>query len=351
MANIVILGAGLMGSAFSTPLADNGHDVRLVGTFLDGDIIEEVHETRVHPKLRVRLADAVTPYTYDRLDEALEGVELVVVGVNSLGVEWAADMLGPRLPAQTPVVMLTKGLDGDGKQLSLLPDLFRAGLPDALAERVQIAAVGGPSIAGELAVRRHTCVVLAGKDAALLERLAGWLRTPYYHVWTHTDFVGVEVCVALKNVYALAVGIVGGLLEKEGGPVSEYVMHNQAAALFAQSMWEIAYLVETMGGRRETVFALPAAGDLYVTCMGGRNGRMGRWLGLGMSYTDAKRRYMADVTIEGAELALAIGPTVERMIADGKLDGTRVPLLRAMIQIVCNDAPVELPWEQFFAGQ
>ena len=59
---------------------------------------------------------------------------------------------------------------------------------------------------------------------------------------------------------------------------------------------------------------------------------------------------MADDTIEGAELAMAIGPTIEQMVLDGKLDGARIPLLRTMIHIVCNDAPVAIPWDDFFAG-
>jgi glycerol-3-phosphate dehydrogenase (NAD(P)+) len=350
MANVVILGAGLMGSAFSTPLADNGHQVRLVGTHLDGDIIEEIHESHTHPRLRVRLPAAVTPYTYDRLAEAMTGADLVVVGVNSLGVAWASDMLGELLRPETPVLMLTKGLEGDGANLHILPDVLRAGLPDTIQDSVQVAAIGGPSIAGELAVRRHTCVVITGPDASLLERLAAVLRTRYYHVWPNTDFTGVEVSVALKNVYALAVGIVGGLLEKEGEAENASLMHNQSAAIFAQGLCEMVYLVELAGGRRETVYSLPGAGDLYVTSMGGRNGRMGRLLGMGMPYTDAKKGHMPGETVEGAELALAIGPTVEQLVWDGKLDPKRIPLLRAMIQIVCNDAPVNFPWDAFFAG-
>jgi glycerol-3-phosphate dehydrogenase (NAD(P)+) len=349
MANVVILGAGLMGSAFSTPLADNGHAVRLVGTHLDDAEIEELHESGVHPRLRVKLPAAVTPYSYDRLGEAILDADLVVVGVNSLGVEWASFMLGQVLSPETPVLMLTKGMEGDGKQLHLLPNLLRGGLPPTLQNGVQIAAIGGPSIAGELAVRRHTSVVITGQDQQLLDRLAALIRTPYYHVWTNTDFVGVEVSVAMKNVYALAVGIVGGLLEKDGTGADGYVMHNLAAAIFAQGLSEMAYMVEVMDGKPETVLGLPGAGDLYVTSMGGRNGRMGRWLGLGHHYIDAKRKYMAAETIEGAELALAIGPTVEKMIADGKLDGRKLPLLREMIQIVCNDAVARIPWDAFFA--
>ena len=350
MANIVILGAGLMGSAFSIPLSDNEHQVRLVGTYLDGDIIEEIHETRLHPRLNVELPPEVQPYTYDRLGEAIDDADLVVLGVNSLGVEWAADALGAVLPVETPVVMLTKGLEGNGKELQILPDVLRSRLPAPLRERVQLAAIGGPSIAGELAVRRDTCVVLTGHDPALLTRLAALVRTSYYHVWTNTDLVGVEVSVAMKNVYALAVGLVGGLLEREGMGANDAVMHNLSAAIFAQAMWETNYLVEYAGGRRDTVLSLPAAGDLYVTSMGGRNGRMGRLLGLGMPYSDAKTKHMAEDTIEGAELAMAIGPTVEQMVLDGKLDGARLPLLRTMIQIVCNDAPVSIPWDGFFAG-
>lgn len=349
MANVVILGAGLMGSAFSTPLTDNGHSVRLVGTHLDDEIIEELHDSGMHPRLRIKLPASVIPYTYDRLGEAMSDADLVVLGVNSLGVDWASFMLNDLLPPETPLLMLTKGLEGDGSSLRILPEILRGGLSPLQQAGVKIAAIGGPSIAGELAVRRHTSVVITGQDKALLAQLASLIRTPYYHVWTNTDFVGVEVAVAMKNVYALAVGIVGGLLEKDGVGEDGYVMHNLSAAIFAQGLSEMAYMVEVMGGQPATVLGLPGAGDLYVTSMGGRNGRMGRWLGLGQHYIDAKRKHMPTETIEGAELALAIGPTVEKMIYAGKLDGTRLPLLRTMIDVVCNDAVAKIPWNDFFA--
>jgi glycerol-3-phosphate dehydrogenase (NAD(P)+) len=247
--------------------------------------------------------------------------------------------------------MLTKGLAGDGAQLHILLDALRAGLPAQVRDRVNIVAIGGPSIAGELAARRHSCVVLTGPDQELLDRLAALLRTPYYHIWTSTDTVGVEVCVALKNVYALAVGLVGGFLEKEGVADNGAVMHNLSAAIFAQGLWEISYMVGIMGGQQRSVYSLPGAGDQYVTSQGGRNGRMGRWLGLGLPYSRAKAQYMPDDTIEGAQLAQAIGPTVENLITQGKLDGRALPLLRTMIHIVCHDAPADIPWDDFFAGR
>jgi glycerol-3-phosphate dehydrogenase (NAD(P)+) len=349
MARIVVLGAGVMGSAFTTPLADNGHDVRLVGTHLDGDIIEQVHENHYHPKLRIHLAESVKPYMHLQLDEALEGADLIVLGVNSLGVDWAAAQLGPRLSEKVPVLMLTKGLAGDGKTLQILPQALRAGLPHDRS--YLIGAIGGPSIAGELAARRPTGVLVTGPDPAALERFASMLRTPYYHVWTSTDLVGVEVCVALKNLYALAVGLAQGWLEKGEPAENNARMHNLAAAIFAQSMSEMSYMVEWMGGQQRSVYALPGAGDLYVTCQGGRNGRMGRLLGLGNRYAEAKAREMPDETIEGAELALAIGPTTEAMIRNNQLDGRALPLMRTMVDIICHDAPAVLPWDELFTAR
>jgi len=353
MARVVILGAGVMGSAFSVPLTDNGHEIALVGTHLDDEIIEQLHEDGVHPGLRTKLADTVTPYTYDRLAEALVGADLVVVGVNSLGIDWAAMMLGPLLEPNMPVLFLTKGLEKGDEGLQILPQTFKNLLPTDLQENIPLVAVGGPSIAGELASRRHTSVTLTGSDQALLDQLSSLVQTPYYHIWTHTDLIGIEVCVALKNIYALAVGMAAGLLEKESQsgdtPPNQAAMHNPAAAIFAQGLWEMAYLVELMGGQQRSVIGMPGAGDLYVTCQGGRNSRMGRLLGLGMHYTDAKVQQMPHDTIEGAELALAIGPTVVAMIYENKLDPNKIPLLHTMVKIVCNDEVAQIPWDDFFA--
>ncbi|BCX04214.1 MAG: NAD-dependent glycerol-3-phosphate dehydrogenase [Candidatus Roseilinea sp.] len=344
---IVVLGAGVMGTAFTMPIADAGHTVHLVGTHLDGDIIEEIHETRVHPRLKSRVPDAVTPFPIAGLGEAIQGADLVVLGVNSHGVAWAANVLADVLPPDVPVIMLTKGLYGDGESLHILPAFFRSQLP-ARSSAVAVMAIGGPCIAGELAARRHSCVVLGGSDVQKLNALAAALRTPYYHVWTSTDLVGLEVCVALKNLYALAVGLVIGLLERDGIAGNGAQMHNLAAAIFAQGLYETDYLVRHLGGDMRSVYTLPGAGDLYVTCQGGRNSRMGRLLGLGMPYAQAKAEHMPNESVEGAMLAEAVGDTVHAMIRAGKLDARKLPLMLAVIDIVCHGAPVEIPWDAFF---
>lgn len=348
MANVVILGAGVMGTAMSVPLSDNGHRVNLVGTHLDSNIIDRIRTDRLHPALKTRVPDTVQPYTHDQSDQVIKEADLVILGVNSLGIYWATEKLGPLLPAHVPILAVTKGLVGDGNSLRIIPEeICRRLLSDHNLD-VQFSAIGGPAIAGEVAVRRHTSVVFSGSDPELLTKLAGWLRTPNYHIWVDTDLVGVEVCVSLKNAYAMAVGIVQGLLEKSEPAENGAAMHNVAAALFAQGLWESAYLVDYMGGKQTSVIGLPGAGDLQVTCQGGRNSRMGRLLGLGQQYSQAKANHMAADTVEGAELAYAIGPTVKAMIDGGALEKSALPLLSCIIDVICDDAPVDILWDQFF---
>lgn len=344
--NIVVLGAGVMGTAFTTPAADAGHKVYLVGTHLDNDIIEEIQETRFHPKLKRQVHELVVPVPISGLEEVIKDVDLVVLGVNSLGVQWAAHTLADVLPPNTPVVMLTKGLHGEAEVLSTLPAYFTSQLPPHLQD-IEVMAIGGPCIAGELHARQHSCVVLGGHSQNTLTRLANALRTSYYHVWTTTDLIGLEVSVAMKNLYALAVGVAYGLLEREGLS-SQPGVHNPAAAVFAQGLYETAYLVNYLGGKVSSVFSLPGAGDLYVTCQGGRNSRMGRLIGLGMTYTEAREQFMPNESVEGAMLAEAIGPTVRTLVSLNKLDARRIPLLLHMIDVICDEAPVEIPWDAFF---
>jgi glycerol-3-phosphate dehydrogenase (NAD(P)+) len=348
--NITVLGAGVMGTAFTLPVSDNGHAVKLVGTHLDGDLIEEMHETRVHPGLRSRIGDGVTPLPIAGLDAALPDAELIVLGVNSHGVRWAAETLGTAAGSRAlpPVLMLTKGLAADGKNLTVLPEAFRKALPRRL-RNTPVMAIGGPCIAGELAVRRHSCVNIAGTDARVLKQFAATLRTPYYHVWTNTDLIGLEVCVALKNVYAMAVGLSLGLLERDGDTPNDAKMHNPAAALFAQGIFETQYVVKHMGGRLRSVLTLPGAGDLYVTSQGGRNSRMGRLLGLGMPYAEARAKHMPTDSVEGAMLCEQIGSTVRAMAKRGAFDARRIPLILHMIGIVLDGTPADIPWDAFFA--
>ena len=328
MTRIAILGAGVMGSALSYPLTDNGHQVNLIGTHLDDATIAQIKVDATHPKLQRRLPDGVTPFAFADISAGLANADVIALGVSSRGVTWAAHAIGPYLRPGQPVIMVTKGLTAhhDGT-LEIFPTTLEAALPTSLRGQIPIAAIGGPSIAQELAARRQTYVVFTSRDQATLDQLAPLFATPYYHIWTSTDVIGVEVCVALKNVYALGVGLIPGVLEAAGGVDINAAMHNHAAAFFAQGLAEMTEIVQLLGGRIETVFSLPGAGDLYVTCQGGRNGRMGAMLGSGVDPEEANERMQGD-TVEGVEAVSVIAPAIEKLIARDILRPEAMPLLR-----------------------
>jgi glycerol-3-phosphate dehydrogenase (NAD(P)+) len=349
LTKITVIGAGLMGTAVTFPAADNGHDIHLVGTHLDTNIIDSCRARRFHPRLKRELAPNVHPYYHTQIAEGMQGAEVIVLGVNSRGVRWAANAIGPHLKPGQIILMVTKGLestpDGD---LRLLPDVVYDNLPEAIRDQVDYAAIGGPSIAGELAAHRHTNVVFVSRSAGILPRLRALFATDYYHIWTSTDIVGVEVCVALKNPYTLAVGLAAGIVEAQKTPdPAGAQMYNFAAALFAQGLSETAYLVKQMGGNLETVFSLPGAGDLYVTSQGGRNTRLAHLLGKGLPYSVAVEE-MPGETIEGIDALLVVGPAVERMIELGKIEADALPLLRKLYRIITRAEPVHFDFDDFF---
>jgi len=351
MAHVAIVGAGMMGTATAWPLADNGHAVRLVGTHLDAEIIRSCKEQHYHPRLRRELPPTVRPFYVEEVAEALKGVDVIVSGVNSLGARWIGRTIGPHLVPGQRIIAVTKGLETTAEgDLMILPDVLASEIPAAVRDRVNLAAIGGPCIAGELAARRHSCVVFGSRNGEAVEKLAAIFRTSYYHVWTTTDLVGLEYCAALKNAYTLAVGLAAGILEKSGGvDAAGAHMHNVAAAVFGQACTEMDRLLQIAGGSRHFAYGLPGAGDLYVTCQGGRTVRLGRLLGMGHSLSEA-REIMAGETLESAEIVRELGKALPGLVGRGRLGPDELPLLRMLVDVLVHGRPVNVPLERFFGG-
>jgi glycerol-3-phosphate dehydrogenase (NAD(P)+) len=351
MANVTIVGAGFMGSAMAWPLSDNEHTVRLVGTHLDADIIKSCKEKHFHPRLKRELPQGVKAYYVEEIAEGLDGAEIIVSGVNSLGVHWIGKTLAPHLHAGQMIIAVTKGLEADSDgHLTILPDVLASELPSRIRDQIKYAAIGGPCIAGELAGRRQSCVVFGSRDHSAAEKLACAFRTSYYHVWTTTDLAGLEYSAALKNAYTLGVGLAFGLLEKSGGPdAANAFMHNTAAAIFAQGCTEIERLLRAAGASTSWAYSLPVAGDLYVTSVGGRTVRLGTLLGQGYAYAQA-RQMMSGETLESAEIVRAMSVALPKIFERGMLQPDEVPLMRALIDIVVHSKLVDLPFDAFFGN-
>jgi len=347
MSKIVIIGAGAMGTAFALPCLDNNHDINIVGTHLEDGFIEKFKKNKnIHPGLNTEIPDQIKIFKFEKFDELLNSnIDLIVLGISSKGIEWVADQLsrlfkGKNLPN---LLMLTKGLSIHKNNYELLVDKLERLLVDKGITKTNISAVGGPCLAAGLANRVHSSVVIANKDINTAKKIANMLNTNYYHTSYSDDLNGVEVSAAIKNIFSMAVGAAKGLCSKNiSDEVREKNYLNTASALIKQSIHEMEIFVEHLKGKKETVKGLAGLGDLYVSSGGGRNAKMGSYIGEGLTFSEAKKTKMEKVTVEGADLAIEIAKKVNE-----DFDEKKIPLMLSMINAIVEDKKLEFNWEAF----
>ncbi len=347
MSKILIIGAGAMGSAFALPCLDNNHDINIVGTHLENDFIENLKANKYfHSGLKTKLPKEIKVFKFDKFNEIIKSnVELIVLGISSKGIEWVADQLSRTYKdKQIPnLLMLTKGLSIHNNKYELLVDKLERLLSEKGISKVNISAVGGPCLAAGLANRVHSSVVIANKNIQIAKKIADMLNTNYYHTSYSDDLNGVEVSAAIKNIFSMAVGAAKGLCSRN---ISEEVREknylNTASALIKQSIYEMEIFVEHLNGKKETVKGLAGLGDLYVSSGGGRNAKMGAYIGEGLTFSQAKKTKMEKVTVEGADLAKEISKKVNE-----DFDEKKLPLMLGMINAIVEDKKLELNWEAF----
>ena len=341
MANILILGAGSMGTAFSFPCSDNGHLVSIVGTHLENDFIDKINSTKKHPALDCEVEKNVKFLKFEKLKEELnKKIDLIVVAVVSKGIEWASNEISKVLKSNVPILILTKGLAINNNNYEVLAHKMERLFKQNGVKEINISAAGGPCLAKNLANKAHTSVVFANKDIKIAEKISKLVSTDYYHVSISDDVVGVEVCAAIKNIFSMAVGASQGLCDASKEKEKNYL--NTAAALIQESIYEMITFVENLKGKKETVIGLAGIGDLYVSADGGRNSKMGEYLGQGMTFQEAKKTKMPNITVEGADLALEIGPKIKN-----DFDNKTLPLMISMIDTICEEKPLKVNWKNF----
>lgn len=341
MSIITIVGAGMMGSAIGIPAAHNGHEVRLVGTPLDREIIEHARETGMHLTMKRKLPDSYKYYQFEQMQEALEGADLMVGGVSSFGVDWFCENVLKVVDPALPILTVTKGMmDDEQGNLHVYPELFE----EKSGHRgLKLNAVGGPCTSYELADLDYTEVTFCGEDMDLLRKIRAMFETDYYHVSISNDVIGVEAAVAMKNAYALGVTLAVGLAEKRDGKIGALHFNSQAA-LFGQSAKEMKKLLSWMGAREESLML--GIGDLYVTVYGGRTRKIGTLLGRGLTFDEAMDE-LQGVTLESIVIATRSARAVQKKIAAGELDAKDFPLLQHIYEIIVEKKPVNVPWTDF----
>ena len=344
MASILILGGGSMGTAFSFPCSDNNHAVSIIGTHLENDFIDQINSKKKHPALNCDVPKSVKFSKFEKLGEEInKKVDLVVVAVTSKGIEWASIELSKVLKNNIPILILTKGLAINNNNYEMLAHKMERLLKNNGIKETNISAAGGPCLAKGLANKVHTSVVFANTDIKIARQISQLVSTEYYHVFTSDDVIGVETSAAIKNIFSMAVGASQGLCHPNSSEViKEKNYLNTAAALIQESIYEMIIFTERLKGKKETVMGLAGIGDLYVSADGGRNSKMGEYLGKGMTFKEAKRIKMPNVTIEGADLAQEIGSKVK-----SDFNNKELPLMTCMINTICDEIPLKVDWKNF----
>ena len=344
MSNILILGAGTMGTAFSFPCSDNNHNISIVGTYLENDFINQVNSTQKHPSLNCDIPKNVKFSKFEKFSQEInKEVDLIVIAVVSKGIEWVSIELSKVLKKNIPILILTKGLSIYDNKYEVLANKMKRLLKTHGIKEVNISAAGGPCLAKGLANKVHTSVVFANKDINVVKKIAKIVSTDYYHVSTSVDVLGVETCAAIKNIFSMAIGASQGLCHASASnEVKEKNYLNTAATLIQESINEMIVFVEKMNGKKETVMGLAGIGDLYVSADGGRNSKMGEYLGQGMTFKEAKKTRMPNITVEGADLALEIGRKVK-----SDFDIKKLPLMICMINTICDERDLKVEWKNF----
>ena len=149
--------------------------------------------------------------------------------------------------------------------------------------------------------------------------------TKYYKIEYSKDVKGVEICSAIKNIYSMLIGAGGG--------------SNTSSSIFTESINEMVYLTKFFKGKEETVYGLAGVGDLYVSALGGRNSKMGEYLGKGLTFKKAKKKFMSNDTIEGAQLAIEIAPYILK-----KINNKKIPLMNDLFKAILKNKKLNIKW-------
>ena len=313
MKKILVIGGGAMGSAFTIPCLENKNDVTITEPYSKRFIKDLSSKKKFHSALKINLPSKLKfrKFSSDLLEEKFD---LLVIALSLPGIDFIAKELRYK-KIKTPVLVLTKGLkylSEDKKILTISENLIRnSGIKN-------VSVLKGPCLAKELARKNQTSVVIANKSINFAKKIGKRISTKYYLAEFSKDVIGVEVCSAIKNIYSMIIGAGQSL--------------NASSNLFQKSILEMIFLTKFFKGKEKTTLGLAGAGDLYVSAAGGRNSKMGSYLGKGYTFKIAKKKFMPNDTVEGEQLVREIAPFILK-----KIDKKKIPLMVNLFRAILNN--------------
>jgi glycerol-3-phosphate dehydrogenase (NAD(P)+) len=303
LSSISVIGAGSWGTALSCSLANMGHRVRLWA--YESDVVKSI---RSHHENRIFLPGILLPESIivsQNLSSTLEGARYVLTVMPSHVCRPLYEKMLPNLNPGMIFVSATKGLDGN--RLMRISEVIRSVIETRFVPRLTV--LSGPSFAQEVARGDPTAVVVASSDSSAAKSVQEAFASRALRIYTSNDVTGVEIGGAVKNVIAIAAGVIEGL----------GLGHNPKAALITRGLSEITRLACACGAQSETLAGLAGMGDLVLTCTGdlSRNRSVGFELGKGRMLSEiigSMHAVAEGVNTTGATVALATRYGIEMPI-------------------------------------
>ncbi|MHC4639077.1 MAG: NAD(P)H-dependent glycerol-3-phosphate dehydrogenase [Planctomycetota bacterium] len=313
--NISIIGDGAMGTVLATLLCEKGQYVRMWG--YDSEQLQQIADAHENIKFLPGY-DLPESLIFEPDDKRIMvGADMIVSAVPCQFMRSVWERLNKYYPKNVPIVSVAKGIENNSL---LCPNEI---LKDVLNIDITVAALSGPTIADELARRLPATSCAASEDEQLAKDVQYTFNTNWLRVYTNTDIVGVELAGAMKNVIAIAAGIVDGIGAGD----------NAKAALLSRGLAEITRLGVACGAKALTFAGLTGLGDLVTTCISptGRNRSFGERIGRGQTPEQAQKATQS--VVEGVA-------TCKSVMALAELHDVEMPITEAVYKIIFEDKPV-----------
>jgi len=315
MARMTIIGAGAWGTALACVARRAGHDATIWAR--ESEVVDAINAGKGNPIYLpdIDLEPGIAATT--DIAAAVKDADAVLMVAPSQFLRGVATTIQPHLAPGTPVILCAKGIEHD--TLALMTEAAADALPGT-----PLAVLSGPTFAREVAQGLPTAVTLACADAALGQKLVDMIGIPLFRPYLSGDLVGAEIGGAVKNVLAIACGIVTG--KKLGD--------NTRAALITRGLAEMARLGTAKGGKPETLMGLSGLGDLTLTC----NGPQSRNMSLGMALGEGRK--LEDVLAERQSIAEGVFSAASVVALAAKL-GVDMPICAAVDQVINHGADID----------
>ncbi|RVU84968.1 NAD(P)H-dependent glycerol-3-phosphate dehydrogenase [Leucothrix sargassi] len=321
---IAILGGGSFGTAMANLSSKNGCEVTL--WVRDKRSVKSMQKTHINKKyLPDHKLDERLQFTHD-LQAAVKGKDLIFVAVPSAAFRETLQKIAPFISAQA-IVSLTKGMEKD--TFALMSDVIADELPN-----VAFGVMSGPNLAKEIMNNMPSATVIASQSAALRLAVQTALHSAFFRVFASDDLIGVELGGALKNIYAIAMGMAAAY----------DIGENTKAMILTRALAEMSRFGVQAGANPLTFLGLSGVGDLYATCSStlSRNYQIGNMLGRGMSLDQAIKKL--GQTAEGIN-------TIQQVNEKAMKEGIYMPITHALHDIIYEDkAPLGVALNLMEAG-